>query len=186
MIRHEGRGDFARDTRCPDCVSRANKDVGMAEFRCRDCFLPDLTCRACFIRRHRVNPFHIVDVSTVPTCLTFVDLFPSALGWVLLLPDYFERHGPNNSAQSCQLQVRGPDPLLREDSSDTHHRRSRRIPVLLRLYSRNSERSSTSSPRAIPSKPTTSSNMRNVSAFETHAHLFTHGENINLRYVPFD
>ncbi len=27
-------------------------------------FLPDLTCRNCFIRRHRLNPFHNVEVTS--------------------------------------------------------------------------------------------------------------------------
>lgn len=63
MIRSEGRGDFARDQRCPDCVSRGYKEASAAQFRCQDCFLPDLTCAQCFIRRHRLNPFHNVEVS---------------------------------------------------------------------------------------------------------------------------
>ena len=65
VVRSEGRGDFARDDRCPDCLSRGVKDINRAEYRCRDCFLPDLTCSACLIRRHRLNPFHNVDVSDV-------------------------------------------------------------------------------------------------------------------------
>lgn len=62
LLRHEGRGDFARDADCPDCLSRGSKKPGPALFRCTDCFLPDLTCSGCLIRRHRLNPFHNVEV----------------------------------------------------------------------------------------------------------------------------
>ena len=65
MLRQEGRGDFSRDVDCPDCVSRGAAQVNTAEFRCRDCFLPDLTCAMCLIRRHRLNPFHTIDVSAI-------------------------------------------------------------------------------------------------------------------------
>lgn len=71
IIRSEGRGDFAQDRRCPDCISRRNTDVSAAQYRCQDCFLPDLTCAGCFIRRHRLNPFHNVEVSAsvIPTTI---------------------------------------------------------------------------------------------------------------------
>lgn len=62
LLRHEGRGDFARETRCPDCLSRGAEEPSLAEYRCSNCFLPDLTCRTCFIRRHKMNPFHNVEV----------------------------------------------------------------------------------------------------------------------------
>ena len=65
MVKFEGRGDFAQDERCSDCLSRGMKDINCAEYRCRNCFLPDLTCSACLIRRHKLNPFHNVDVSEV-------------------------------------------------------------------------------------------------------------------------
>lgn len=72
LLRHEGRGDFAHETRCPDCVSRGVEEPARAEYRCRSCFLPDLTCRLCFIRRHRMNPFHTVEVRISLTSIFFV------------------------------------------------------------------------------------------------------------------
>lgn len=62
LIRWEGRGDYMRDSSCPDCVSRGREPPSAPEFRCLDCFLPDLTCRECCVRRHRLNPLHIVEV----------------------------------------------------------------------------------------------------------------------------
>ncbi|KJA25187.1 hypothetical protein HYPSUDRAFT_135353 [Hypholoma sublateritium FD-334 SS-4] len=45
------------------CVSvTGNKEhINPPQFRCRDCFLPDLTCQVCCIRRHRLNPFHNIE-----------------------------------------------------------------------------------------------------------------------------
>lgn len=65
LIRRDGRGDFAQDPQCPDCISRGDKEPASATYRCQDCFLPDLTCSKCFVRRHRLNPFHNVEVSFV-------------------------------------------------------------------------------------------------------------------------
>ena len=44
----------------------------MPEYRCRDCFLPDLVCRGCCIRQHRVHCFHSVEVSNTFSHLAFV------------------------------------------------------------------------------------------------------------------
>ncbi len=65
LMRHDGRGDFLRNAQCPDCVTRGVEKPERVQFRCRDCFLPDLTCRMCFIRRHKLNPFHCIEVSAI-------------------------------------------------------------------------------------------------------------------------
>ncbi|KAF9470372.1 hypothetical protein BDN70DRAFT_768072, partial [Pholiota conissans] len=61
-IRWEGRGDFKREG-CPDCQSRKREPVGAAEYRCLDCFLPDLSCKSCCVKRHQRLPFHTVEAS---------------------------------------------------------------------------------------------------------------------------
>lgn len=61
VLRWEGRGDFSSDAPCSDCVSRREDYPGEAIYRCVDCFLPDLVCRACCVRRHRALPFHIIE-----------------------------------------------------------------------------------------------------------------------------
>lgn len=86
ILRYEGRGDFISDERCPDCLSRGVGTPGKPEFRCGDCFLPDLTCRTCFIRRHRLNPFHAVEVSPPSSYNALCsNVFYAALGWDLVL-----------------------------------------------------------------------------------------------------
>ncbi|PPQ82484.1 hypothetical protein CVT26_012847 [Gymnopilus dilepis] len=58
LLRWEGRGDAASQGQCTDCLSRCTNPPGAAEYRCDDCFVPDLTCAPCCVKRHRTNPFH--------------------------------------------------------------------------------------------------------------------------------
>ncbi|KDR74714.1 hypothetical protein GALMADRAFT_70522 [Galerina marginata CBS 339.88] len=44
-----------------NCIARSANSCGAAEYRCEDCFLPDLTCASCCVRRHRMNPFHRIE-----------------------------------------------------------------------------------------------------------------------------
>jgi hypothetical protein len=39
---------------------------GPAMYRCNECFLSDLTCTACIVRRHKRLPFHRVEVRISP------------------------------------------------------------------------------------------------------------------------
>ncbi|KAF8196485.1 hypothetical protein BJ912DRAFT_827131, partial [Pholiota molesta] len=61
VIRWEGRGDF-KVAECPDCQSRKRERIGLAEYRCLDCFLPDLSCKDCCVKRHQRTPFHVIEV----------------------------------------------------------------------------------------------------------------------------
>lgn len=72
FLRWEGRGDALNIKHCPDCVARGVEEPATPEYRCRDCFLPDLVCRGCCIRRHRVHCFHSVEVSNALFHLAFV------------------------------------------------------------------------------------------------------------------
>ncbi|KAL0572490.1 hypothetical protein V5O48_009477 [Marasmius crinis-equi] len=56
-LRAEGRGDFRFDV-CVDCQARGSKPAGEGVFRCKNCFVKDLVCAACCVRRHRQAPFH--------------------------------------------------------------------------------------------------------------------------------
>ncbi|KAF9536370.1 hypothetical protein CPC08DRAFT_652149 [Agrocybe pediades] len=61
MLRWEGRGDFQHSDRCPDCIARCSEAPGLPQYRCEECFIPDLVCQACCVRRHRVQPFHHIE-----------------------------------------------------------------------------------------------------------------------------
>ncbi|PPQ76700.1 hypothetical protein CVT26_004470 [Gymnopilus dilepis] len=61
MLRWAGRADVVGRDSCPDCVARSIEPCGSAEYRCKECFVPDLTCSSCCVRRHRTNPFHRVE-----------------------------------------------------------------------------------------------------------------------------
>lgn len=63
MIRWEGRSDVISEGRCRECLARGTQPAGAPEYRCLDCFLPDLTCRDCCVRRHRMHPLHVIEVS---------------------------------------------------------------------------------------------------------------------------
>ena len=63
IIRWAGRADFRPAQQCPDCVARGTAVPGPPEYRCRECFLGDLVCQACCVRRHRMHPLHRVEVS---------------------------------------------------------------------------------------------------------------------------
>ncbi|PPQ77567.1 hypothetical protein CVT26_006159 [Gymnopilus dilepis] len=58
ILRISGRADFQGSPACPDCLTRKNPSPGVPEYRCNECFLPDLTCKACCVKRHRTNPLH--------------------------------------------------------------------------------------------------------------------------------
>ncbi|PPQ81349.1 hypothetical protein CVT26_014500 [Gymnopilus dilepis] len=61
IIHWAGRGDFQKATECPDCLSRKEAEPNMAEYRCRECFIPDLCCKNCCVRRHRMHPLHRIE-----------------------------------------------------------------------------------------------------------------------------
>lgn len=62
VIRWAGRADFLGSKDCPDCVLRQKPASGSPQYRCRECFLPDLTCQLCCVKRHRAHPLHRVEV----------------------------------------------------------------------------------------------------------------------------
>ncbi|PPQ92727.1 hypothetical protein CVT25_014234 [Psilocybe cyanescens] len=59
-----GRGDFCQASTCPDCVVRSVNPPNLPAYRCRECFNPDLTSQDCCLRRHRLLPFHKIQVHT--------------------------------------------------------------------------------------------------------------------------
>ncbi|PPQ80627.1 hypothetical protein CVT24_002727 [Panaeolus cyanescens] len=61
LCRHSGRGDFRKIETCPDCVSRGSETPGPATYRCESCFLGDLVCQNCCVRRHQKQPFHKIE-----------------------------------------------------------------------------------------------------------------------------
>jgi len=63
MMRWSGRGDFRTAKHCPDCLARQVEAPGEPRFRCLECALPDLVCNLCCLRRHKLHPFHWVQVS---------------------------------------------------------------------------------------------------------------------------
>ena len=62
MIRWAGRGDFLGASNCPDCLARKSPTPKPPEYRCRECFLPDLVCHSCCLKRHRTHPLHCIEV----------------------------------------------------------------------------------------------------------------------------
>jgi hypothetical protein len=70
VIRWAGRADFLGAKECPDCVSREKTTPGLPQYRCRECFLPSLTCKMCCVKRHRTHPLHRIEV-----CYTLYILF---------------------------------------------------------------------------------------------------------------
>ncbi|PPQ76891.1 hypothetical protein CVT26_000661 [Gymnopilus dilepis] len=67
MLRWEGRADASSQKECPDCILRSTNPRGAAEYRCEDCFIPDLTCASCCVKRHKLNPFHRIEKWTGST-----------------------------------------------------------------------------------------------------------------------
>ncbi|KAJ7736393.1 hypothetical protein B0H14DRAFT_3097541 [Mycena olivaceomarginata] len=58
FLQHEGKGAVAREW-CPACppASRAPNP----EYRCMDCFFPDLLCVECCVKKHRDHPLHRIE-----------------------------------------------------------------------------------------------------------------------------
>ncbi|KAL0567412.1 hypothetical protein V5O48_014573 [Marasmius crinis-equi] len=57
LIRNDGRGDFGLSA-CVDCQAKGVEKAEAGIYRCKQCFLGDLTCQNCCVRRHRLNPLH--------------------------------------------------------------------------------------------------------------------------------
>ena len=68
LIRWEGRGDSWRSggAQCTDCIARKALIPAEGKFRCGDCFFPHMLCKECCIRRHRMLPFHLIQVRDIP------------------------------------------------------------------------------------------------------------------------
>jgi hypothetical protein len=64
MIRWEGRGDAMDETDYRECHARVSLRPGVPEYRCLDCFLPDLTCHDCCVKQHCMYPLHVIEVGT--------------------------------------------------------------------------------------------------------------------------
>jgi len=62
MMRWSGRGDFRTAKQCSDCIARQAEVPGEPRFQCLECALPDLMCNSCCLRRHKLHPFHWVQV----------------------------------------------------------------------------------------------------------------------------
>ncbi|KAL0568911.1 hypothetical protein V5O48_013067 [Marasmius crinis-equi] len=64
LMRWKGRGDSRKQARCTDCKGLSEDGVreeGRApSYRCESCFMGDLVCQECCVRRHWDSPFHIV------------------------------------------------------------------------------------------------------------------------------
>ncbi|PPQ76759.1 hypothetical protein CVT24_012280 [Panaeolus cyanescens] len=72
LLRHEGRGDYRRVTKCPDCGETS------PAYRCiSGCLQSDLVCKKCCLRRHKKSPLHKIEMWT-GTSFTSISLF--ALG----------------------------------------------------------------------------------------------------------
>ncbi|KAL0573000.1 hypothetical protein V5O48_008967 [Marasmius crinis-equi] len=65
LIRNDGRGDFCYAS-CVDCLARGQKGENKDQklYRCKNCFVGDLVCGGCCVRRHRSNPLHRIEVWT--------------------------------------------------------------------------------------------------------------------------
>ncbi|PPQ99597.1 hypothetical protein CVT26_009183 [Gymnopilus dilepis] len=61
ISRLSGRADFRTASKCPDCVSRNVSLAGPPVYRCEECYLPDLVCESCCIRRHKLHPLHLIE-----------------------------------------------------------------------------------------------------------------------------
>ncbi|PPQ76635.1 hypothetical protein CVT26_012761 [Gymnopilus dilepis] len=63
MLRWEGRGDAWADGQspCSDCCARSASEPAPGEYRCLDCFYPHMLCGRCCVRRHRMQPLHLIE-----------------------------------------------------------------------------------------------------------------------------
>ncbi|KAL0568129.1 hypothetical protein V5O48_013868, partial [Marasmius crinis-equi] len=66
IMRHKGRGDARKQTRCSDCKGEVvegedNDDDRSPEFRCQECFSGDLVCRVCCVKRHWDSPYDKIE-----------------------------------------------------------------------------------------------------------------------------
>lgn len=58
LMSHEGRG-YDPPERCPDC------SVSPAIYQCKGCFGRELVCKDCIVKRHKLLPFHRIQVKCI-------------------------------------------------------------------------------------------------------------------------
>lgn len=107
LLRWEGRGEFMHEDSCLDCIARGHKAV-KPEFRCLDCFLPDLVCQSCCVRRHRMHPFHAIEVCSHHFAVSCVNVTPSCrleMGRVDVYQDVAKIYWACHSSQSRQYAM---------------------------------------------------------------------------------
>ncbi|KAL0568106.1 hypothetical protein V5O48_013884 [Marasmius crinis-equi] len=74
LMRSKGRGDARWQSRCSDCKEEVEEEEGAVDvkmkkkrdrtpaYRCTHCFMGNLVCRFCCVRRHWDNPFHVIEM----------------------------------------------------------------------------------------------------------------------------
>ena len=62
MIHWARRVDFRGADVCPDCTVQLSTVVGKPEYCYQECFVPDLVCQICCVKRHWAHPLHCIEV----------------------------------------------------------------------------------------------------------------------------
>lgn len=111
ILRFAGRGDFIGASACPDCVAMKKPTPGIPEYRCEsDCFLPDLTCKDCCVRRHKRLPFHRIQVRASPLIDSSISNLHAVLEWGPFLACVVIVVGLEGRAKSQQHVLHFPRP----------------------------------------------------------------------------
>lgn len=70
MICWAGQVDFLGSKDCPDCILWQKPTSGSPQYRCQECFLPNLTCQLCCVKHHCAHPLHCIEVHCIPFILS--------------------------------------------------------------------------------------------------------------------
>lgn len=97
ILRHAGRGEYRTSPSCPDCLASRSEKPGAALYRCEsECFVPDLVCQECCVRRHKRLPLHRIQVC----CLLYI-----AISLFIILQKWNGSHFESTSLKSMGLKI---------------------------------------------------------------------------------
>jgi len=183
ITRWSGRGDFNWAQQCGDCRVRGNATPSPAQFRCHECFQPDLTCQVCCLKRHRMHPFHRIEVST-----TILELnhLPNPrnlnveMGRRSIRQDNLEVYRAQVAAQPLQHGLRKSCTLSRQHARIAYEWDSRGRHSVLWLHTHHTPAPPASSTPLIPSLTNCNEDMCHFRTDAPTTYAFLHHQGFNI------
>ena len=185
MIRWSGRGDFRTAKQCPDCLAQQAETPGEPRFRCLECALPNLVCSSCCMKRHKLHPFHWIQVCGYQTLIRTITHLPclSGMGPEPLRTQVTEVAQIEVSAGTRQHVLRKRYSVSCRYGRSAYQRNTSRCNRLLRLLERSTPSHTTAASAALSRIAAHSQDLRDLLSSSTTPQTCTGDEGIHLRLL---